>query len=415
MLQIIPLKSTKYILLQESFAKWIDNSHPHYSSSQCQEDISRLQSLHSDISNSISVDSGHSLALSNRGLEDLVEYHACLVECERRGFPTCGLYAQVNGSIDARLEFWWKDAFVSNDGHDEDSLTTTTKSHLHYERACVLWNIAALHSFRASQQDWSTKEGRTVVHLSYLLAARLFRYIRMELLKDTSPATITSDMTSASLSMCESICFAQGQFCAYEALKIRLAQDPSSVPSHTLLAKLAAGVAQHYEDALSFSQDSSLKSQLPNTSKEYGKHCKMTSMLFRARAEYLTSRVAFLKSEFGVEIGRLRKARDMCQEALKFVDEGGGCGDLMTLHGPLMLGNVYSSLQTLLRTISQRRTVVSDENKSIYHESIPDAKSLENVVGTNVVVVKAEEEEELPIELMPECLERPFFTSLPDV
>jgi len=411
LLQVIPLKSTKNIPLQESLAKWIDTSHPHYSSFQCKEDLKRLHSLHSDLVSSISTsDSGHPFALSTHGLEDLVEYHACLVECERREFPTCGRYAQVNGSVDARLEFWWKDAFVSNDGHDENSLTVASKSHFHYERACVLWNIAALYTYRASQQDWSTKEGRTVVHLSYLLAARIFHHIRTVLLKETSHASLTSDLSPGSLSMCQSICLSQGQLCAYEALKIRLGQDPLSIPTHALLSKVAAGVAQHYDDALTFSQDSLVKDQLSNTSKKYGKHCKSVSMLFWARAEYLISRVACLKSQFGIEIARLRKVESMCREGLDFV--GGGSGS-MTLYGPLSLGNVGTSLQTLLKTVLQRKNVVSKENDSIYHETVPDTDELENIVGQNVVVMKKDEENELPIEFMPETLERPFFASLP--
>lgn len=413
MLQVIPLKSTKDIPLQKSLSKWIDTSHPHYSSSQCQKDISRLHSLHSDIVKSIlTSESGHALALSNHGLEDLIEYHACLVECERRGFPTCGRYADVNGSIAARLEFWWVDAFVSKDGHDEDSLTASTKSHFHYERACVLWNIAALYTFRASQEDWSTKDGRTVVHSSYLHAARILHYIQTELLKDTRPASLTSDLSPDSLSMCQAVCLAQGQLCAYEALKERLAKDPSSTSTLTLLGKVAAGVAQHYEDALTLSQDSLVRSQLAKTSMEYGKHCKSVSMLFRARAEYLTSRVNCLKAEYGIEISRLGKAADMCEEGLAFIG-GGSSGS--TLHGPMMLGNVRNSIETLLQTVKQRKSVVVPENDSIYHEQVPHSMSLENTVGQNVVILKEEELQELPIELMPEALERPFFASLPQV
>jgi len=413
MLQVIPLKSTKQLSLQESLTKWIDASHPHYSSSQCREDIARLHSLHSDLANCISIsESGHALALSNRGLEDLIEYHACLVECERRGFPTSGRYAEVNGSIAARIEFWWMDAFVSKDGHDEDSLSVSTKSHFHYERACVLWNIAALYTYRASQQDWSTINGRTIVHSSYLHAARILNYVRTELLAETPAASLTSDLSPDCLSMVQSVCLAQGQLCAYIALKERLAKDPSSTSTLALLAKVAAGVAQHYDDTLSFSQDNLLKTELSKTSKEYGKHCKSVSMLFRARAEYLTSRVNCLKAEYGVEIGRLGKAADMCKEGLVFI---GGSSRGMKLHGPIMLGNVRNCIDSLLQAVEQRKNTVIPENASIYHEQVPDSKSLENIKGQNVVVLKEEEQKILPIELMPECLERPFFASLPEL
>jgi len=411
-LQVLPLKTTEHVSLQESLTKWIDASHPHYSSSQCREDIARLHSLHSDLANTISLpESGHALALSNRGLEDLIEYHACLVECERRGFPTSGRYAEVNGSIAARIEFWWKDAFVSKDGHDEDSLTVSTKSHFHYERACVLWNIAALYTFRASQQDWSTINGRTIVHSSYLHSARILYYVRMELLADTKAPSLTSDLSPDCLSMVQSVCLAQGQLCAYIALKERLAKDPSSTSTLALLAKVAAGVAQHYDDTLSFSQDNLLKSELSKTSKEYGKHCKSMSMLFRARAEYLTSRVNCLKAEYGLEIGRLGKAADMCKEGLAFI----GGSDGAKLHGPMMLGNIRSSIDSLLQAIVQRKDIVLLDNESIYHEQVPDSKSLENIKGQDVVKLKEEEQKELPIELMPESLERPFFASLPEL
>ena len=144
MLLLIPLKTSDAYDLTASLSKWVDTSHPRYSSPQIITDIKRLHSLRADITNSICTATSHSFAYdknNNRTLQDLMEYHACLMTCIDKGFPTCGRDAKVNGTVDANLQFAWKNAF---DDHEEDSLTEETKSHFSYETACVLWNIAAL-------------------------------------------------------------------------------------------------------------------------------------------------------------------------------------------------------------------------------------------------------------------------------
>ena len=132
-------------------------------------------------------------------------------------------------------------------------------------------------------------------------------------------------------------------------------------------------------------------------------------MRFRARAEYLTSLVHCLISEYGVEIGRIGKAEDMCKEGLTFI--GGGSSGTK-LHGPIMLGNVRSCTDSLLQAAVQRKSVLCQRMNPFTMSKYPMPKRLENTVGKNAVVLK-EEEKELTIEFMPERLGRSFSASLP--
>mmetsp|Transcript_15438 Transcript_15438/g.36871 ORF Transcript_15438/g.36871 Transcript_15438/m.36871 type:complete len:151 (+) Transcript_15438:59-511(+) len=86
MIIIIPLKTAKQYDIRAPLATWVDSSNPYITSS---DDLVRLSSLRNCLTaGSICTAYAHSAAIGARGMEDCMEYHACLLEAEKRGFPT---------------------------------------------------------------------------------------------------------------------------------------------------------------------------------------------------------------------------------------------------------------------------------------------------------------------------------------
>jgi hypothetical protein len=280
MLLVLPLKGTKHINLTTPLTKWVETSHPQYRGAELTQQIKRLHSIRADISKVCSSHSSHSFSLKNNILPDLIEYHACLVECINHGFPSDSRDAEVNGTADANLHFYWKNAFQEYDGNDEGQCSQKGTTHFTFERCCVLWNIAAFVTYQAAKEDWTTKDGRMNVKNHYVLAARILRHVQ-DLVKNEKEADLMPDMYVDSLQMCHCLCLMQGQMAVYEVLKARLADPSASTSTYTLLAKIASGVANHADMALESSQSLSLRDL--KSSKIWGGHFKVMSMLFHGK------------------------------------------------------------------------------------------------------------------------------------
>jgi hypothetical protein len=407
MLLSIPLKTSKRIDIETPLKKWVDSSHPQYRADQLSSDLKRLNAIRSDLSESVASSSSHAYALTNSALSDLTEYHACLVECLNHGFPSDSRDADVNGTMDAKLQFKWKNAFVEFDGNDDDALTPQSQTHFTYERVCILWNIAALYSYKAMvEADWTTKDGRTIVHKSYSVAAQIFRHMKY-LLKGTKESNLSPDLYGDSLEMCQCMCLAQGQIAAYEALKLKLVDPNVTSSTYTLLSKVSAGIAEHANRALEASQALSIKDH--KSSKAWGGHLKVMSMLYHARAEFLQSQVERRESNYGNEIARLERAVNMAREGIEFMKLE---GFVKIPDGPASLGKIPHNLKSLLKNAKERKRLIVDENTRIYMTTVPNANKMDKIVGSDVMQYDDKKDSELPPEFMPVSLTRPLFASI---
>jgi len=326
-----------------------------------------------------------------------MEYHACLLEAEKRGFPTVD-----DAMVGAKeLKISWNCAF----GEEEPIV----RSNVRYERACVLFDVASLQSFMGATEDISTKEGRSKATKMFGMAATTFGHLRRELMdgecRDENPS---ADLSSPALRMCEHINLAQGQYCAYEAATNRPTQ------LHGLLGKIAAATADLYGSALEYSQDPILKARLPDTSKSYGAHLKTMSIYFRAKAEHHQSQVCKAGHSYAEEIARLRFVQSCCDDALKYQSEtsvlASSTGAIRTTGQGVALAR---DIDHLRRVVSGRKDAVEKENREIYMEIIIDHKDLEEIVPANMMA-----EEKLPPldrRLDPHSLARPIFNTIPRI
>lgn len=408
MLIVLPLKSTKKIDIETPLRLWTESSHTQYSADDISSDLKRLNSLRSEVSACISSPDSHAFAFKRNCMSDLIEYHACLMECLNHGFPGEAREADVNGLLDAGVYFYWNDAFAKygDDINAHKHLAPRAICHLNYERLCVLWNIAALMTYQAaSEESWSTKESRSkVIHL-YQVATKILIYIQYTIKDlDIKENDWSLDLCHDSLIMCQQICLAQGQICAYVALKEKLHVNSTSA-TYTLLAKIAAGVASHADKGLVASQSQSIKNTLGG--KVLGGHLKLLSILFRARSEFLVSQVEKKSGKYGNEIARLERTVNMAEEGMKFMRnlsfQSAGS------EGPSLIGTLPFSIESLLSNAKSRLTQVIDENARVYFERIPSSKNMVDIDANYTMEIDNCSAYDLPIEFTPICLERPMF------
>lgn len=157
-----------------ALANWLDSDHhisfddlknplqfilpkPEFCSVACRDDLLRLQSLRNSVSEIITRPDSHAAALNNSGVwEDLHEYHAVLLEFEKRGFPT------VDDAMTG-IQFTWKAAWSEKEKE--------THANFPWERSAILFNIAALYSYKAATECKPTNRDECKQAVSYYQTA----------------------------------------------------------------------------------------------------------------------------------------------------------------------------------------------------------------------------------------------------
>merc|ERR1712137_1254536 len=206
-----------------------------------------------------------------------------LLEFERRGFPTGGV-DEENG-----INLTWRGAFCDDDQETHHTLL--------WDRACTLWNIAALLSAEAAlKSDENTKEGLKLAIGNLQQAASHMSLCRQLLdFSRENDGISTVDLSKPMLQFWEKLLFAQAQLRIYKLANL----GGSAVRNHTTLAYLIQGAAPMYNEALTLAKDPRLQSEIPDECQEWAAHCKAKSLLCQARAYFHLSIQHRLASEYG--------------------------------------------------------------------------------------------------------------------
>ena len=341
---VIPLKCTPRYDLREPLAKWLDGDpafpanpltltvlRPEFKSCACRQELIRLASLRNCLSDSIAKPNSHKVALEDMALQDCHEYHAALLEFIKRGFPISD-----EGSS---LQLTWKACIGPQ---------TETHGSLDWDRACIVWNIAALESYLASIQS-SDKDGRKQAVRHSQMAASMMRYLQDSLISQNNFATV--DLSLPSLKFWESCMLAQAQCAAYQ-----VAQDN---PHHAVLSYLAMGAVPLFNDALKYSKDALLVSQLPAPTQEWGVHCKSWSMSMSARAAHHQAMAAQQSQNWGLEIAWLQETVKQLQSCKAFLESSGNGTSLENV------------IDGKIHAVQDRLAQATKDNQMLYGEQVP--------------------------------------------
>ncbi|XP_041933070.1 programmed cell death 6-interacting protein isoform X1 [Alosa sapidissima] len=257
------------------------------------------------------------------------------------------------------LTFTWKDAF------DKGSLfggsVKLALACLGYEKTCVLFNIGALASQIASEQNLDSDEGLKAAAKNYQLASGAFAHIKDTVLSMLSREP-TMDISPETASTLSQIMLAQAQ----EVFCIKATSDKMK---DAIIAKLANQAADFYGDAFKQCQ---YKENLP----KYfyfqevlpvlaAKHCMM-----QATAELHQAALANQKKRFGEEIARLQHATELVKTVASRYDE-------------------YVNVKDLSERVNRALTAAKKDNDFIYHDRVPELKDLEHIGKATLVKATA--------------------------
>ncbi|XP_066603729.1 programmed cell death 6-interacting protein isoform X2 [Prorops nasuta] len=260
----------------------------------------------------------------------------------------------LEGKIPAheiQIPFKWKDAFDRTIFGGKLSLTIST---LAYEKVCVLFNIAALQSAVASTQSLDSDEGLKLAAKLFQQAAGIFNYMKGNVMMAIQQEP-TPDISPETLGALSLLMLAQAQ----EIFVHKAIHDSMK---DGIIAKLAAQAEELYADALKLFQKEIFRAFWD---KEWVPLIAGKQAGYRAMAEFYQSLVCKNNKMIGEEIARLEHAVELFKSAQQ-------------------RSNKPTLFQDYANRAQRNLTEVKKDNDFIYHERIPDVKSLEPIGKANV-------------------------------
>ncbi|XP_054710017.1 programmed cell death 6-interacting protein-like [Uloborus diversus] len=249
-------------------------------------------------------------------------------------------------TVDFQVQFKWKDAFDKGSFFlGSASLTLTA---LAYEKACILFNIAAMQSQVACSHISDTKndEGLKLAAKYFQMSSGSFHHLKT-VVSTPSIEDPTPDLRADTLSALAALMLAQAQ----ESFFFKATSDNMK---DGIIAKVASRAEELYSDALKLMQKESVHHLWE---KDWITVVSGKQAGFQALAEYYQSLVCKSKKDFGEEIARLQKASDLMKTAES--------KNILNL-----------DFKDYLAKINHNYEEAKKDNDFIYHARIPDAKSL---------------------------------------
>ncbi|KAM8966535.1 programmed cell death 6-interacting protein isoform 2-T2 [Pelodytes ibericus] len=330
----VPLKKSSEVDLAKPLTKFIQSVYP---AGEDQADYCRAADELNKLRKSAV---GRPLDKHESSLETVMRYYDQLCSVEPK-FPFT--------ESQLCLTFTWKDAF--DKGSIFGGSVKLALPSLGYEKTCVLFNIGALASQIASEQNLDNDEALKAASRFYQLASGAFSHIKDTVLSSLNrdPTVDISPDTVGTLSL---IMLAQAQ----EVFFLKATRDKMK---DAVIAKLANQAADYFGDAFK-------QCQCKDTLPKYfyfqevipvlaAKHCIM-----QAHAEYHQSVLAKQQKKFGEEIGRLQHASELVKTVASRYDE-------------------YVNVKDLADKIHRALTAAKKDNDFIYHDRVPDLKDLDPV------------------------------------
>ncbi|XP_069776849.1 programmed cell death 6-interacting protein isoform X2 [Narcine bancroftii] len=331
----VPLKKTTEVDLAKPLSKFILNTYP--SGDTQAEYVKAAEELNKLRKNAV----GRPLDKHDSSLEILLRYYDQLCTIEPK-FP----FAENQ----LCLTFTWKDAF--DKGSIFGGSVKLSLASLGYEKSCILFNIGALASQIAAEQNLENDEGLKSAAKYYQLASGVFQHIKDTVLTALNREP-TMDISPDTVGTLSQIMLAQAQ----EVFFLKAAADKMK---DALIAKLANQTADYYGDVFKQCQykENLPKEVLPVLA---AKHCMM-----QANAEYHQSILVKQQKKFGEEIARLQHGSELVKTVASRYDE-------------------YINVKDLSDKISRALTAAKKDNDFIYHDRVPDIKDLEPIGKASLV------------------------------
>eukprot|EP00250_Pteridium_aquilinum_P010073 c19135_g1_i1 orf=271-2889(+) len=303
-----------------------------------EEDLRTVQQMRSEIEKTMdSLDVRRDL---------LQKYFRALCVMESR-FPISNEKEHIN-----TISFTWFDAFKGK---------KATQQNIHFEKASIMFNLAAIHSQIGLSADRFSPNGIKQACNSFQAAAGAFAYLRDHISMKASASSATVDIGVECAGMLERLMLAQAQECFFE--KVIADKKPPA-----LCSKVARQVGLFYEEtyaALLF----------PPLSQHFDKawvaHVQLKAVQFHGEACYRISLDLHEKENIAEEIARLKLAASALANAKK---------SSKGVVAPLL--DAVSKLEVTINSNLERAT---KENDRVYLMRVPSEASLGPLPAASLV------------------------------
>ncbi|KAJ7494696.1 BRO1-like domain-containing protein [Mycena galericulata] len=327
----LPFKRTYNVDVKEPVHKYLLENGAHHPDA-FRNDINRWQVLRKEgVGGIVHVDR----------VNATLSYHAQLLSALTK-LPT-----------DIQLEISYAPVFTPT------SLPVTLRN-LAFERAAVLFNLAALYCQLAASEDRSNADGIKRAIPNYQQAAGTLSYLRTsalpKLIFAPNDEELPLDLSESFVFGLEWLMLAQAQECWWQNAKLSNFKNP-------LLAKLAAHTAALYRLAITTIRDASPSIQhlFPSG---WLPHIEAKQYHFQAVSQYRQSLGELEASNYGIELARLDQARVAAKQAYDIARRG------------KVAPAVLQDVQSLLDTVQKNYARAERDNDLIYHDDIPAAPAL---------------------------------------
>jgi len=279
-----------------------------------------------------------------------------------------------------KIYFKWLDCFDKGSWLGTNVQYTMT-TNLLYEKACVLFNIAALSTQLGASVDCNNAlddDLKKAVRM-YQSAAGLFSAISVPLPESSTEKKPTPDLSTETALALSSVCLVQGQ-------EVVMKKAVSDGKKDAVLAKISQQTATMYRETLSLMENPTVKTLL---SREWLTTCSGKIHLYSGLSHWFQSRVCNEEKKIGEEISRLEIAANSLKKAK---------AELST--------QFQHDIDNYIDKSSDALKVAKKDNDFIYHEKVPSEEELAAVAGA-VVVQKIP----LSVKFLPDCSD--LFSTMP--
>ncbi|KAI4259880.1 MAG: hypothetical protein LQ352_000530 [Teloschistes flavicans] len=251
-----------------------------------------------------------------------------------------------------KISFTWLDAFT---------LKPISQYSLAYEKASIIFNISAVLSCHAANQNRFEDTGLKTAYHSFQAAAGMFTYINENFLH--APST---DLSRETVKTLISIMLAQGQ-------EVFLEKQIADGKKHGLLAKLASQAGYLYSQAVEGTQENFQRGVFDKLWVQVAqvKSCSMSSL-----AQYHQALADVDANSHGMAIARLQIAeadgRDAVRIASAFPSSVPATSNLNSDTG----NTLSDASKKHLANVQERLTAFNKDNDFIYHQTVPAETSL---------------------------------------
>ncbi|KAI8849194.1 BRO1-like domain-containing protein [Chytridium lagenaria] len=276
---------------------------------------------------------------SERGIEKLAYYYSILSSMETK------FHLDLSH---IKIPFTWYEAF-----HPEKKVITSC---IHYEKASVLFNIAAIYSQLGSSQRLWNKDGKKLAASFFQKSAGVLMYLRDSLWhRFQIKLEHTADLSEETLTAASRLMLAQAVECYYD--KANEDRVKSAVTS-----MIAAQASDYYEVALRQARLNIALISRGRFPKEWISLMNIKYNFFGSVAHFHAPLSLDTEQSVGERISRLTLARNLALKAFKLSKDVGGA--------------VQDLLNSYLSVVTSAHLLADAANFERYHHPSVDARIL---------------------------------------